>query len=257
MRIPLQAHSFSHFRFVGKLIGFLSGFLITGNIIGALLACLMGHFLFDYKNDMINTGADILEDYPYPNKPDTFTVILKICIYILQDKKKISLNDITLIKAFFIEQFHFDINEIILIEKKILYIIENKTSIQLKECSSIINNYCTYQEKSCIIRLLFSLVSQNLEINQTEIEKIAQIGEFFSIQAHDYLKIKNEFFDTDIEYYNTLKIQSGASIGEIKKAYRRLAILYHPDKAKDNYNKEEFQKITSAYNYLVKKCSEK
>jgi DnaJ homolog subfamily A member 2 len=50
------------------------------------------------------------------------------------------------------------------------------------------------------------------------------------------------------ELYNMLKIESNASQSEIKKAYYKLAIKYHPDK---NPGQEElFKKITNAYKVL-------
>ena len=54
-----------------------------------------------------------------------------------------------------------------------------------------------------------------------------------------------------IEYYNILELSPGATPDEIKSAYKRLAIKYHPDK-NDNYDAEEkFKKISEAYQYLI------
>ena len=51
------------------------------------------------------------------------------------------------------------------------------------------------------------------------------------------------------DYYKTLEVDPKASANEIKKAYRRLALLWHPDKAKGD--KEEatamFQQVSEAY----------
>ena len=52
-------------------------------------------------------------------------------------------------------------------------------------------------------------------------------------------------------YYNILEVPETASIDEIKKSYRRLSMLYHPDKNKNNLEATaKFQKISEAYETL-------
>ena len=53
------------------------------------------------------------------------------------------------------------------------------------------------------------------------------------------------------DHYSTLEVQKNASADEIKKAYRRLAKLHHPDKNKGNKESEEkFKQISEAYEVL-------
>lgn len=52
------------------------------------------------------------------------------------------------------------------------------------------------------------------------------------------------------DYYQMLGVPHGASETEIRKAYRRLAKMYHPDVNKDKGAEEKFKEIAEAYNVL-------
>ncbi len=53
------------------------------------------------------------------------------------------------------------------------------------------------------------------------------------------------------DYYSVLGIKKGASDDEIKKAYRKLAMKYHPDRNKDDKKAEsKFKDISEAYAVL-------
>lgn len=55
----------------------------------------------------------------------------------------------------------------------------------------------------------------------------------------------------NFDFYKILGVDKKATQSEIKSAYRKLAIKYHPDKNKDDKNAEEmFKKITLAYDTL-------
>ena len=51
--------------------------------------------------------------------------------------------------------------------------------------------------------------------------------------------------------YNILELDNNASIDDIKKAYKKLAFIYHPDKNKDKPEAEaKFKEISNAYSVL-------
>ncbi|MEN8202489.1 MAG: J domain-containing protein [Bacteroidota bacterium] len=56
---------------------------------------------------------------------------------------------------------------------------------------------------------------------------------------------------SQLNYYKVLGLSPGASEKQIKVAYRKLALKYHPDRNKSPGAKQKFQEITVAYDYLL------
>lgn len=55
---------------------------------------------------------------------------------------------------------------------------------------------------------------------------------------------------TKRDYYEVLGVSKGATAEEIKKAFRRLAMQYHPDRNKDDGAEQKFKEIGEAYEVL-------
>ena len=55
------------------------------------------------------------------------------------------------------------------------------------------------------------------------------------------------------DYYKVLGLAKGAGEDEIKKAYRKLALKFHPDKNKSAGAEERFKEIAEAYEVLSDK----
>merc|ERR1712076_161339 len=74
------------------------------------------------------------------------------------------------------------------------------------------------------------------------------MGNIFLKKKHLMSKIKEDF-------YKTLGLDKNASETDIKKAYRKLALKWHPDKNPDNKEvaEEKFKQIAEAYDVLSHK----
>lgn len=59
-----------------------------------------------------------------------------------------------------------------------------------------------------------------------------------------------KFFD---KYYHTLGVPAGVSDDEIKKAYRKMAKQFHPDRTGDESTREKFIQVNEAYEILMRK----
>lgn len=60
-------------------------------------------------------------------------------------------------------------------------------------------------------------------------------------------------WDADADHYRTLGLRRNAQLGEVKRAFRRMSLLHHPDKARrgDPDAKKRFERIVQAHDVLV------
>ncbi|XP_061300427.1 dnaJ homolog subfamily B member 1-like, partial [Pezoporus flaviventris] len=52
------------------------------------------------------------------------------------------------------------------------------------------------------------------------------------------------------DYYRTLGLPRGASSEDVRRAYRRQALRFHPDKNKEPGAEERFKEVAEAYDVL-------
>jgi DnaJ like chaperone protein len=81
---------------------------------------------------------------------------------------------------------------------------------------------------------------------------------YLGIASSDYMSIRNMFVPETDSAYKILEIDPSATDDEVKKAYRRMAMKYHPDKVAhlgEEFRKsadEKFKKVNEAYEKIKK-----
>jgi DnaJ-class molecular chaperone len=74
---------------------------------------------------------------------------------------------------------------------------------------------------------------------------------FFESDDFPYMNMEDTNIDKDKDYFKILGVDEKASDDEIKKAYRKLSMLHHPDKnGNTDESKQKFQELNNAYETL-------
>ena len=93
-----------------------------------------------------------------------------------------------------------------------------------------------------------------MQINQTfcKTEKLHQINSKQLTNKESFSHFKANKVVTMVKnYYKILGVNRTSSEDDIKKAYRKLALKFHPDKNKESDAEEKFKEIAEAYDVLT------
>jgi DnaJ like chaperone protein len=233
----------------GKWLGGGLGFVMGGPI-GALLGFFVG--------SMVDSTSITTSSYTSGTRrttPGAFGVSLLVLIAaVMKADGKVVKSELDYVKQFFVRQFG---NESAAEASRMLRDLL-KQEIPLRDVCLQINGNMDYSSRLQLLHLLFGVSMADGDPNQSEISIIEKISGYLGISSTDFLSIKNMFVPETDSAYKILEIQRSATDEEVKKAYRKMAMKYHPDKVNhlgEDYKKaadEKFKKVNEAYEKIKK-----
>tara|TARA_R110001592_G_scaffold5171_3_gene28652 strand:- start:1222 stop:1959 length:738 start_codon:yes stop_codon:yes gene_type:complete len=236
----------------GKWIGSGLGWAFGGPI-GAVVGFAVGSAI----DTAFKTGEEPTTAYQRykRTKPGDFGVSLLVLIAaVMKADGKVVKSELDYVKKYFLKQFGSEqTQEHLLALREIL-----KKDIPLQDVCLQIKAYTMYPARLQLLHLLFGVASVDGEIHTSELNIINQIASYLGIRANDYASIKAMFFKEVDGDYKILEIDKNATDDEVKKAYRRMAVKYHPDKVShlgeefQKGAKEKFQKVQEAFSNIKK-----
>lgn len=242
---------------LGKWILGGLGFVVGGPI-GALVGIMIASaFEVTTSADMDNSKSRHKGGgYKRATQGDIRVSIIVLIACVIKSDGQVLKSEINYVKPFFLRTFgeqgakqalHL-LKE--LLEKDIDHIA---IAQQIGQCV----NYSTRLE---LLNLLLSVANSDGSFAEQELHVIEQIAHHMSVQYSDFQSLLALYQrQKDVNWaYTALEISPSASSEEVKKAYRRMAMKYHPDKvatAGEEIRKqatEKFRGINEAYEYIKK-----
>lgn len=233
----------------GKWIGGGLGWAMGGPI-GGLLGFLVGSFL---DSTTITTAAYTSQDER--TTPGAFTASLMVLIAaVMKADGKVLKSELDYVKQFFARQFGREAAaDATMMLKDLL-----KQNIPVRDVCSQISRNMDYSSRLQLLQLLYSVSMADGNVHPSEVQIIDQIAGYLGISQSDLVSIKNMFIPETDSAYRILEIERTATDEEVKKAYRRMAMKYHPDKVShlgEEFKKtadEKFKKVNEAYEKIKK-----
>ncbi|MBI1837413.1 MAG: TerB family tellurite resistance protein [Flavobacteriia bacterium] len=243
-------------------------FLFKGHFLGAVLGFVIGNIIDNYQNVIGAAKAkaqsegrafkheDLFQYYQQrSSQNDIPTMLMALSAAIMKADGKVLKAELDYVKAFLNQQFgpQYAINHL-----QTLKHFLDSGDIPLNQICSDIKMRTLPEVRVQLIHYLFGIAKADGSVSASEINVLNQIAAMMGVPAVEFESVKNMFYRDVNSDFAVLGITAQATDEEVKKAYRQMAIKFHPDKVAsmgEEYQKgakEKFQKIQEAYENIKK-----
>jgi DnaJ like chaperone protein len=230
----------------GKWIGGGLGWAMAGPL-GGVLGFVVGTFI-DQAGQIRQVESGVT------TRGDFAVSLLVLIAAVMNADKKVLTSELEYVKQYFIQNFgRASAQEAMLMLRDIL-----KQSIPVGDVTTQIKNKLDYPSRLQLIHFLFGIAYSDQKVSAEEIDIIRIIAGYLGISDKDIGSLQSTYYKDIDSAYKILEIDKTATDEEVKKAYRSMAVKYHPDKVSylgEEFKKtanEKFQKVNEAYERIKK-----
>lgn len=163
--------------------------------------------------------------------------------------------ELDLARAFFRKHFgEPQAQQLLLVLREVL-----KQDIDLHGVCDQVRRHMPHAARLQLLHYLIGLAHADGSVSRAEIDLIRRIAGLLNVSDKDLASLSAMFGRSDLNHaYRILEVDPSASDDEVKKAYRRMAMKYHPDKVAQLGEEvqraahEKFKKVQEAYEAIQK-----
>jgi len=218
--------------------------------VGGILGFVLGSFLENENPASYQTG--------YKGKtttPGDFAVSLLVLVAaVMKADGKVLRSELDYVKEYFVKAFgESSAGEAIILLRDLL-----KQNIDVKAVATQIRSQLDYASRLQMMHFLFGIANADGRLHPGELKTLEMIAGHLGISMKDHDSIKAMFYNDIDSAFRILEVDRTATDEEIKKAYRKMAMKYHPDKVAylgEDIRKaahEKFQKVNESYEKIKK-----
>jgi len=228
------------------------GWVVAGPI-GAILGYAYGSM--NAEESLSGSGRTRASRHGSVTRHGDFVMsVLVLLAKVMKADGKLLKSELDYVKNFLKQQFGVkQSRELMMVFKEIL-----DQDYPLRDVCRQIQRSMDHPSRLELIHILYGLSASDGDVHEKEIHVIQTIANYLNINNNDYESIKAIFAKDEGAPHRVLEIDRSASDDEIKKAYRKMANKYHPDKVAhlgkemQDLAEEKFKAVNDAYQQIKK-----
>lgn len=243
-------------KWIGGVIGWATGGFL-GSIIGYALGSAVDNAISGKQNNggwQESVQGRVRGSRPVTMEGDFGVSLLVLSASVMRSDNRVVKAELDFVKAFFVKNFGVvKSKEYILLLRDLL-----GKDYDMRAACQQIKLFMDHASRIQLLHYLFGLSLADGEAHPKELETIRAMASWLGISTPDYESIKAMFIKDKESPYKILELTPEATNEDIKKAYKRMAKKYHPDKVThlgEDVQKaanDKFKEVNQAYENLKK-----
>lgn len=243
-------------------------FLLGRSFFAAIIGFVVGSFVDNYQTTMAKLRQNAEKDGRSFSAEDVFsyyqqrtsvndvpTMLMALSAAVMTADGKVLKAELDYVKAFFSQQFgpQFNSSHLQTLKRFI-----DSGNIPLQQICQDIRMRMQPEIRVQLVHYLFGIAKADGHVSASELTIIQSIAQSLGVSTSEFESVKNMFYRNTDSDYIVLGITATATDEEVKKAYRQMAVKFHPDKVAQMGEefqkgaKEKFQSIQDAYDAIKK-----